>query len=940
MDETPLFAFIDAEGNDIRDRIISSKVKDLSKFVTQDLNKKDIASVWVIGNDIDDYREVREFWSFQSDESMKEYIETFVKEYNTKAKEQKKISEENTKLQKKFLSALKKYDAGEFIIAENDIGAYFDTPASLTPTRHLPVMKTANELKLWREFRDIEIIELFNQLNVDADKTIFMDVNKNEGVLDSNLGYIEFSSDPEKIASTQTKIEESLGKKLNNVRKEKIKGEFVIKDKFIDRRLFALFIVLKKFYKNRIMLDETGKVLSGKDRFTLKYYHNTFSYSSPIFVTLTNYGDDVVVKMAKVPSEAMIRTVKIFVLGMLFEYESEITRLTKMYTEVDKSLSFTSEDIEKQKKKPTTQATKTKQKLGPLQEKNPELFGFKGYARLCPASDQPKIPPLEKVKKLLKNDPSKIIEYPEGSGDYYTCDHIKTIKKGESKLRIYPGLRPDTESVKVGRETKYKYVPCCYPIDQYKKASSGLNKYRQVPTKAVPKKSEGILDKQKKLGEGRKGFIPTTLAEIMIFHGLKPDDYLRYGLPPSKQSIIDAAAMIKFSDMDFEEARDQVLFELQSSNSLYAGLQSYSMEYMINALEDDSIELKAIDFLPVLEYYLRAVVVLIEGDDMPIPNTKLGFIPTTFMRKRFVLLYKHKDSEQIEVVGTYQKEFDSYASQKVVQRFLRTKLKVYGFFSESMYKYPKYLDLVARAQGQYIDTFGKCRGFLIDGQSVFMAPVAPVNKPVVTEISVRKPMKLIKSLKLDPLYEDDVALYTEKFVFVKSKSKDYGYSEPPSDYMKPYVIPQNTFFIPSYRAENDAITLMNGYDVEIDKETEKVLSEWEDLNVEPPRQNVSLDAINTVVTLHNKGETRDYIQLLRTRGKLEWEKLENLKHVPGVVHNVLLDDTETLEVLDVEKKPKEIPTDKGLYDVSYGRKVEDGPGLVAYPHGKWGVVLR
>ncbi|NCP46385.1 MAG: hypothetical protein GW818_08205, partial [Flavobacteriales bacterium] len=207
---------------------------------------------------------------------------------------------------------------------------------------------------------------------------------------------------------------------------------------------------------------------------------------------------------------------------------------------------------------------------------------------------------METVKKLQRDDPAKILEYPEGSGDFYICD---------SKARKYPGLKPDTESVKIGRETKYQYVPCCYPIDQYKKRSSGLNKYREVgtPSKVVPKKTAGVLDKQKKLGEGRKGYIPTTLSSIMSFHGLKSDDFLRYGLPPSKQSIIDAAAMIKYPDEwkeDFESARDMVIIDLGKSDDINAGLQSYTIEYMKEALEDDTIELKAKNFLPVIEYYL------------------------------------------------------------------------------------------------------------------------------------------------------------------------------------------------------------------------------------------------------------------------------------------------------------------------------------------------
>lgn len=934
MDETPLFMYVDQEGKDIRDAIINSNIKSLSNFVSPTLNRKSIASIWAIGNDLEDYQKIKKFWNFQSDENMQESLKQFIKEYNQDASNQKAISKENVKLQKKFLESMKKYDAGEFVVAESELSAKFKPPVQLNVSSRIPIYKEGSTVKVWKEYRNPEVIELFSYANAEPNQIVFMDMDGNQGILDNNLGYIEFSSEPSKIDMIKSEIEKSISTPLQNIRKSKIKGEFSIKNKYFDRRIFAFMILKKNFYKNRVFLDESGRVLSKKDRFTLKYYPNTIQYSNPIFITLTNFGDDIVVKMAKIPGESDVRKTKVFVLGMLYDYDTLASGIVDDYKKIDKSLEFTYEILRKtQMKKPTTQATKTKQKLGPLQERNPELFGFKGYARLCAAANQPKIPDMDTVKKLLRDDPAKILEYPEGSGDYYMCD---------SKARKFPGLKPDTESAKIGRETKYQYVPCCYPIDQYKKRSSGLNKYRQVgtPSKVVPKKTAGILDKQKKLGEDRKGFIPTTLSDIMSFHGLKSDDFLRYGLPPSKQSIIDAIAMIKYPDEwkeDFETARDMVLIDLGKSDDLNAGLQSYTLSYMKEALEDDTIELKAKNFLPIMEYYLDAVVILIENDEMPKPDTRFGFIPNIFRRNKLVILYKHKDSEQIEVVGTYQKNYSTYASSTIIKRFLETKKKVFGFYSDMDYQFPRYANLIANAQKQYIDSYGKCRGFVINGQSVYMAPVAPTNLPVEERTLIKTPLKLLKSLKLTPLYEDDACLYTKSFVFPKKKS--YGYENPPDDFVKPYIVVEDKFFMPSYKAENDAITLMNGYDVEIDDETEKLLNKWEELDVEPPRQAIILNENTDIITLNNPSEVMKYVNLLKILGKFQWEKLEDIKHNPGTIHNILLEDTTTLKVMDVKKKPKNPPTDKGLYDVSYGRKIEDGPGLVRYHNDKYGVII-
>lgn len=937
MDDHPLFEFIDNEGNDIRDEIIASSVKNLDRFITQDLPKKTIALVWVVGNDITDYMKIRPFMNFQTDDNLEKQADLFVKQYNKSVKIQKEISKKNRSYVKDFLKVQGDHETSEFSINENIIGGKFNAPSNYMPTEEIPIFKSDSEIRVWKDYRDIDTITGFSELDVEKNKVIFIDSKGSNGVFDNVTGEIEFSTTPDNVDNALKNIERSLGAEIKDTQRMNIKGEFVIKNVNIDRRIFALLLVRKGFYEDRVILDEAGKILSEKDRFQMKYWKNTMAFGRPSFISLSNTGENLTVKLAKVPNESMVQNIKLFVLGMLNDYKTSRNVMVARYKKDSKSLTFTTKDIIK--KKPSTQATKTKQKLGPLQERNPELFGFKGYARLCPASDQPMIPDAKKVQKLLKTDPSRIVEYPKGSGDYYTCDHIKNVKKGESKVREFPGLRPDTESIKTGRVSKYAFVPCCYPIDQYKKKSSGLNKYRNVGNEPVSKKEGGILDKQKKLGDGRKGLIPTSLQEIMEFHGMKTKNYLRHGLPPSNQSILDAAAFIKYNDEwneDPESARSLVFDDLDSSTDINAGLQSYSISYMRDALENRDMELKAENFAPVLEFYLKAVVVVIEGDEYPVPDTKFGFIPQLFMRKRLVILYKHKGSQQVEVVGTYQGNFDMYADRKTITRFLRSKRDVFGFYSGTGYTYPKYAKLVSNSTKQYIDKFGKCRGFIVDGQSVFMAPTAPTNRPITKKKMESDPKGFAEEYEMDILYEDDNALYTEKFVLYKTE--DYGYQEPSMFYTKPYIIPRNSFFIPSYKSEVNAIRLMEGENVEVDKITEKLYGRWKELGVDAPRLQDERVSMGDVVVLKTQRDTVLYTNLLRTLGLFKWEKLTDVKHSPGTVHYILLDDGSSLTVLDIVGKPGDTPTQEGMYDVSFGRKIRDGPGVVRYFGNKYGII--
>ena len=122
------------------------------------------------------------------------------------------------------------------------------------------------------------------------------------------------------------------------------------------------------------------------------------------------------------------------------------------------------------------------------------------------------------------------------------------------------------------------------------------------------------------------------------------------------------------------------------------------------------------------------------------------------------------------------------------------------------------------------------------------------------------------------------------------------------------------------------------------KDEPNEITEWRDLGIQPPRLQTTLSQIKNVIILNNPIEVYQYIELLKTMSPFKWEDLKDLEHTPGTIHHVLV-DKEQLTILDVDGKPKDIPTEKGIYDVSFGKKVEEGPGIVRYFGGRFAIII-
>lgn len=926
MNEYPIYEFLDNNGKDLRKKI--KKSKNLDEFLSYDIPKATLVLMYAILNDVKDYKTLKVHKNFHSNENLEKLKTEYIKLYNTTAEKQQAIDKENAKMFK--MSSLaskdahsKKYkvfETSDMVITENTIGGYMENYKS-TPTEYFPIFKDDGVLKIYKDFKNIPVIEKFNDAVIE-DHLLFEDFMGHAGYINKLSHIVEYEIPVDKLDVHKKYLEESVGV-IQNLQLLNVKAEYTIKNVQIDRRIFAMMLVRKDFYGDRVFINEDEKVVSEKSRFQMQYYEHTLEYSKPALITLTNFEENLVVKLAKVKNQKQMETVKLFVNGLLQDYNNTKSQIVLQYQKSAK-ISFTDSDIVK--KKVAQKATKTKQRLNALIEKNKELFGRRSFPKLCPKADQPVIVSAKDAKKM---DKSKVIEYPKGSGDFYACKP-EGVKTGETKLREFPGLKENTIDKKKNEDLKYNYVPCCYPINQYEKKSSSL--YEYLNGEVVPK-SGGILDKQKKIPEGKRGQIPGQLADVLEYHGLIPEDLLRYGMPFSKQSVLYAVGMAKFPKKDIRAAKDRIVELLTDNNALYASSQSYSYSYLQAALQDETMEIKAENIAPTLEYILDALVVVIDKDDLAIPDNKFGYIPQLIPRKRLCILYKKEN--QVELIGTYDKKFLTYGDQAA---FLKTRRQVYSFYSNKKYKYPIFTELTEVAERQYLDVFGKCRGVVVDGQTIYFPPIAPLDKPVTSKIYKKSTDAFVKKHRLKLLYEDEKCAYSE-FLQLPS-SFTFGLPLPKKKFVRPFIMSSDKFFTPSYNNEVAAISAMSSSEGSTLKgEAGKLLDSWRALGVMPPKLDYKVQSIPGVIVLSNSSEVWSFLELLKLNNQFKWETLDTITFNEGSLHYLYLDGS-PYTVKDVVDYPVDLETDYGIYDVAYGKRVEDGPGIVVYAKNKYGILTK
>lgn len=906
MNEFVIFKFRDNLLNDIKD----SSVEKLHNFQEYGLTIREIALVWMILNENEDESIIENFYNFHGllPSAKKEYI-TY---YNQLAKQQAEFE----KTVQKFIKQVDKYipehdfpDKTPFIPSRNNIIMRYDGQLDLLPTEQIPMFKALLQtnvnggswIKLNKGFSDVVELEHFFQADEQGAQYVFKIPSKdkekllNKGRIFTEQSKIVIPIEPIDTNRIISIIETNL--KLKNVKwnKEYINGEFTIHEMNFDWNVFALLLAQKNFYDNTIFIAEDGLVLSKKNKFIVKYQKFGPEFSpKATFFTLSNVENDLVVKIAKIPHEKDVDFSVKLILFLLSEYIEEEEGLIELFKTGVPSFKST-----KKAKKIVQKEVKTKTRLEPLKRFDPEIFGG-DYKKQCQgATKQPRIPTAKEAAKLLDKKPEEIIEFPHGSKNYYTCLPFEKVKGTVNK---FPGLI----------KKDGKYVPCCYPKSHHDRPNSPLNKYIAEQTGLVAESekriSENILGKDKRLPEFRRGYVSDRLGQILKYLDLKPGNYLRYGVPISNQSILDAMGLI----YNYEEwvknplkIRKTIVEKLKSNSMLNAAAQSYDYDYLLDSFKDGS-PITAVDFHPVLEYFFKSTVLVIDGHDLARPNSKFGFIPHLRKRKNMIILFVIND--QVEVVGNYDHDFTDYP-QSSINKALEIKRRCYGFYSPFKYIFPRIAKIANRATNQYIDNFGKNRGFLVDGQSIFMPPSAPVNLPVISDIFFGDTKKIMKEFNQEAKWYKDGIIYSDEFAFPIENEENESLPEPHEDYIYPYIFSSTNFIKKSADSELKA---KNKF-------------------IKP----IELDAKN-ILTIY-PSDMDKYLALMKKLPEFKWVELTSLQWTLGKIHWVRTNENENLMITDVEYKTK---TDEkiGTWSVSLGEKISDDGKWINYPDGHFAMV--
>lgn len=916
MNEFTIFEYRDRDGNSLIEKISNSDISELRKFMGGKISKMDIALIWAINNDENDFREFVDFYDFQTDENLEKEKQRFLQNNERLVKEQKTAEAEYIefkKANKKAIEAFKKDNKiSEFVANKTNVIADFDPDIiDLDPTVDIPLLKTPFWTKAWRQYDNIALMKNFFEQT--SEKYLFQIKDSDDiGVIDMDTSTIEITVEPKNIEQQIEFINSNLNANIGNYKMFKINGTLNIEKFYFDRNVLAMMLAKNNFYGNTLFLNESGEILSKRiketesvktiGKFTITWHKYGPEFSSPVFITFTNKEQDIVISIAKIQNESEIKDAVNTALFLLDQYTKEESKIVKQISKFVSSFK-----LKTVKKQATDRQQKTKIKLTRLREYAPDLF-LENYPPLCTGSKQPRPATNNEIKELRGT--GKLLQYPFGGDKFFTCDDD-----------TFPGIKVNTTD----KNPPHKYVPCCYPSSQQAKIAKIQAEDAGITTKKLVVK-DYIFEADKILDPGRHGKLPQVLIEVLKYHHLDPDIYLRYGTIESSQSIIDMMAMIKdygkwFKDPD--KAKAKIIKEL-NSDILNAGLQSYTRKYMEYALNRNQ-PLSAANFHPILEYYFKAVVIVIKGSDFARPTSNFGFIPTIRKRKNLIILYLHKDSEQVEVIGTYDKNF-LITKQKSIIEFLKTKRQIYGFFSGTGYEMPRLAPVSRLADAQYIDAFGKCRGYLINGQSIYTIPSAPSNKPVVQDIFINKPIKLIKELGLKLLYYEPNILYTSGFVLPTNKKVDLP--APPKEYVMPYILSMSNFIMDSYKSEKTAYDIMTGKIPVPEELKDKIQVSGKIF----PLNTIQVLAPNIVI-LYSKYDEDAYLQSLKTRPMFRWEKLWKLEHVPGKTHWVMTPDDQIV-IKDVDGTDD----NEVAYGVVENAKLGDG-NLVAYPENLFAEIV-
>ena len=533
-----------------------------------------------------------------------------------------------------------------------------------------------------------------------------------------------------------------------------IKGTFAVPGINIARNVFLDLVTNEELISHYLYVDETGELGTLKTILYLYYSTSTdqdsddqitafiseriVSRSDPYFIEkqLDLFTPYINVRVARAKNIIQInRFMKTFSI-ILNIYKSKFKSIVHDYSGLIPA--FKESNVLTATKKVSLSSDK---RLRDLQLLDSELFIY-DYPRKCEKKFQP-IPISKTEIKTWEKKGFQVLNYPTDSANYFVCPDDPLY---------YPGLIKN----KLENKDKYDYLPCCYPVNQMT-GKKTLNQYLTGTDEQRRKASVNIV-RQKAIDYGKLGYLPRNIYHIL--KEARPDaEFYRAGVPFGNNSLISAVLLALDDEYLKSEEKEQYSVDFRR-NLVGEGKVPVAQQFYDKTedqLREDILDTDTIFdsklYTGLIESFLQCQIVMFDGIEdkngaFEIPRSAQGYLYRKLdPRKRTVLIYKHLGmqsdhlaSPHYELVVMKQTPLETtwyFTDKKILTTIFKYFIRCYKIFSIGQARYApvqieEILPAVIDATGQVVDSYGKCRGIIVNSIAVYFSPQPPIERvPIV-----------------------------------------------------------------------------------------------------------------------------------------------------------------------------------------------------------------
>ncbi len=655
----------------------------------------------------------------------------------------------------------------------------------------------AKLFRLSDESRPTKIEKSYTDIIWDEENNIFMDVDLDSNIEGKELEdrFFEYVNIPHKITSH------------NDVG---VKGYFNIAIDSFEKYVFLDMITNDDIVSSLLFVNELEKSASEKKKFFVHYYPQRIkNIDASLTFIITPSEGNLRITIQKARSSNQVDQFILMFAKIITIYLQRRESIVKLYNSL-----LPPQKKEIKEKAAAPKVLKTKERVSVLEQFNPSLFRTGLYGRLAQGKkNQPSVvlDADEANAYRKKNGADSIMEYPLGSGIFYTCSDCKNQ---------YPGLKENTATkVKWNPpkdakmleeyEREHPFLPICYPTPQITTRKKGYGVY-MASLEGEPKKEKRKSEYVKQISDkpvepDRSGKLPQNLNVLFSYEEDVSTTIRRIGVVPSPNSFLhcmEKAFNQTYGIIKDNSDREEYIKKVRKS------LLDYGDKLNIVKQEMPDYNLKAIKkyigntksffdpgfFIRLLEYKYDCNIFMYEVNyqkyprgTVALPNYKITyFMKEIDATKKSVIIIKFPTSNvacpyQCEIIQDLRKKPTFYISDKtLIQRNIDV---LYLFNNQTIVKesgqekfnpqiFTKWLDLnLIESQG--IDNNGKV--YLLNynnGLSLFVSPSIPL--PIKTDkkyntIDPDDIQKYIKKNKIVGVSSD------KKGLFIKTTSFDQAY---------------------------------------------------------------------------------------------------------------------------------------------------------------------